>query len=84
MKITGIQTAKVRIPLVRPFKTALRTVEHVEDILVRITTDSGEVGYGEAPPTAVITGETCASITGAVESCIRRRCSGWKWKIWMG
>lgn len=71
MKITGIQTAKVRIPLVRPFKTALRTVEHVEDILVRITTDSGEVGYGEAPPTAVITGETCASITGAVESCIR-------------
>ena len=71
MKITDIQTARVQIPLARPFKTALRTVEHVDDILVRVTTDTGEVGYGEAPPTAVITGETRASITGAVEGCIR-------------
>ena len=71
MKITDIQTARVQIPLARPFKTALRTVEHVDDILVRVMTDTGEAGYGEAPPTAVITGETRASITGAVEGCIR-------------
>lgn len=71
MKIVDIQTAEVFIPLTRPFKTALRVVENVEDILVRVITDTGEVGYGEAPPTAVITGDTKASIVGAIRDFIR-------------
>ena len=41
MKITKIETAIIRVPLARPFKTALRTVEHIEDVLVRVTTDTG-------------------------------------------
>lgn len=52
----------VHIPLVTPFKTALRTVERVDDLLVRITSDDGMVGFGEAPPTKAITGETLESI----------------------
>jgi hypothetical protein len=44
------------VPLKTPFKTALRTVEAVEDIVVMINTDTGHVGYDEAPATAVITG----------------------------
>jgi o-succinylbenzoate synthase len=71
MKIIDIQTGEVQIPLARPFKTALRVVENVEDILVRIVTDTGAVGYGEAPPTAVITGDTKGSIVGAVHDFIR-------------
>ena len=71
MKIVDIQTAEVFIPLNRPFKTALRVVENVEDILVRVVTDTGEVGYGEAPPTAVITGDTKPSIVGAIRDFIR-------------
>ncbi|SET95199.1 dipeptide epimerase [Lacrimispora sphenoides] len=70
MKIIKIETAKVNIPLVTPFKTALRTVDSVNDIVVRITTDDGQTGFGEAPPTAVITGDTHGSIRSAIEDFI--------------
>lgn len=70
MKIVKIDTARVSIPLVTPFKTALRTVDSVNDIVVRITTDDGQTGFGEAPPTAVITGDTQGSILSAIEEFI--------------
>ncbi|MDF1496144.1 dipeptide epimerase [Caproiciproducens sp. CPB-2] len=71
MKIKEIEIGEIFIPLATPFKTALRTVENVEDIVVRITADTGEVGYGEAPPTAVITGDTKGSVVCAVRDFIR-------------
>ena len=37
MRIAKIETAEVDIPLVTPFKTALRTVNSVNDIVVRVT-----------------------------------------------
>ena len=52
MKITNIRLGMLRVPLKTPFKTALRTVETVEDIVVVMETDDGRVGYGEAPATA--------------------------------
>ncbi|MEG0370310.1 MAG: dipeptide epimerase, partial [Hungatella sp.] len=67
MKIAKIELAEVKIPLVTPFKTALRTVDCVNDLVVRITTECGEIGFGEAPPTAVITGDTKGSIRCAIE-----------------
>lgn len=70
MKIVRISTAEIRIPLRTPFKTALRTVDSVHDLLVRVETDTGAVGYGEAPPTAVITGDTLGSVRAAVEEFI--------------
>ena len=70
MRIAKIETAEVNIPLVTPFKTALRTVDSVNDIVVRITADDGQTGFGEAPPTAVITGETKGSIRCAIEEFI--------------
>ena len=66
MKITDISLGTVSIPLRTPFKTALRTVSEIQDLLVRVTLDSGETGYGEAPPTAVITGETIPSMVCAL------------------
>ena len=71
MKIKAIQVGSISLPLVRPFKTALRTVEAVNDIVVRVIADVGAVGYGEAPPTAVITGDTTGSILCAVRDFIR-------------
>lgn len=70
MRIEKIELAEVNIPLVTPFKTALRTVDSVQDILVRITADDGQVGFGEAPPTAVITGDTKGSIRCAIAEFI--------------
>ena len=52
MKIEKIELGEVTIPLITPFKTALRTVETVEDVVVLIRTDTGNTGYGEAPATA--------------------------------
>ena len=66
MKIDRIEIGEVAIPLRTPFKTASRTVDAVNNILIRIVTDSGTAGYGEAPPTALITGETKASIREAI------------------
>ena len=66
MKISKITFGMLRVPLKTPFKTALRTVERVEDIVVMVHTDTGHVGYGEAPATAVITGDTHGSIIDAI------------------
>lgn len=76
MKITRIEIGEVHIPLVTPFKTALRTVDTVNDLVVRITTDDGHTGFGEAPPTAVITGDTKGSIRCAVEEFIAPSLTG--------
>src|SRR3546814_9346267 len=63
----------LRVTVKTPFKTALRTVETVEDIVVSIHTDTGHVGYGEAPATAVITGDTHSSIVSAINKFIAPR-----------
>jgi o-succinylbenzoate synthase len=67
MKIKDIKTQILKAPLKTPFKTALRTVTHLEDLVVTIHTGSGLIGYGEGASTAVITGETLASMQGAIE-----------------
>jgi o-succinylbenzoate synthase len=76
MKITDIRFGMLRVPLKTPFKTALRSVDQVEDIVVMINTDSGHVGYGEAPATAVITGDTHGSIVEAIRHYISPRLIG--------
>lgn len=70
MKITGFRLAKLSVPLSTPFKTALRTVTSVEDIVLIIETDTGHKGYGEAPATKVITGDTHSSIIKAIRQSI--------------
>lgn len=76
MKITDIELGMLRVPLKTPFKTALRTVDTVEDVVVLVRTDTGHTGYGEAPATAVITGDTHGSIVEAINSFIKPRLIG--------
>ena len=71
MVIQDIRTGRISLPLRHPFKTALRTVTHLEDVAVMVVADDGQAGYGEAPPTAVITGDTLGSIECAVRDFIR-------------
>ena len=66
MKLKAIAIGYIDIPLVTPFKTALRTVNSVNDLIVKVTAEDGTEGYGEAPPTAVITGDTKESIEAAI------------------
>ena len=62
MKILRAELAMLRIPLRTPFRTALRTVDRVEDVVLQLHADDGRVGYGSAPATPQITGDTHASI----------------------
>lgn len=70
MKIQSVELKHISIPLKKPFKTALRTVETAENTVVIITAEDGTIGYGEAPPTAAITGDTNETIIAAIKDKI--------------
>jgi o-succinylbenzoate synthase len=70
MKIRSIRFGMLNVPLKTPFKTAMRTVSEIEDVVVIIETDTGHTGYGSAPATAVITGDTHGSIIEAISKVI--------------
>ncbi len=76
MKITSVRLGRISVPLRTPFKTALRTVSSVEDVIVEIHTDDGRIGYGEAPPTGPITGDTTLAIIGAIQDHIAKSIIG--------
>ena len=76
MKITDIKLGRISVPLRTPFKTALRTVNSVEDIIVEIHTDTGNIGFGEAPPTGGYNGDTTGAIIGAIEDHIKETIIG--------
>ena len=58
MKITGFEIAQLSIALKKPFITALRRVDAVNDIIIKIHTNTEHVGYGEACAVTAITGVT--------------------------
>lgn len=66
MKITDITLGMVAIPLKTPFVTALRHVETAQDLIVQIHTDDGHTGWGSAPATVVITGDSHQSEAEAI------------------
>lgn len=76
MKIVEVRCSLLRVPLRTPFKTALRTAVAVEDVVVTLHADTGQVGYGAAAATAVITGDTHGSIVEAVRKYIGPRIVG--------
>lgn len=66
MKIAKILAGKVAIPLKTPFITALRRVDVAEDLIVKVIADDGHIGYGNAPATVVITGDSHESVAAAI------------------
>ena len=76
MKITEVKLGRISVPLRVPFKTALRSVDSVEDVIVEVHTDTGAVGYGEAPPTGAVTGDTAGAVIGAIRDHIARSIVG--------
>ena len=67
MKITKIEAGKISIPLKVPFITALRRVDTAEDLVIKVHTDDGAIGWGSAPATVVITGDSHASVAAAIK-----------------
>ena len=68
MIIKDIEIYKLAVPLRHPFVTALRRVETAEDVVIKIITDEGTTGWGSAPSTPVITGDTHDSVIGALKN----------------
>ncbi|WP_433785447.1 mandelate racemase/muconate lactonizing enzyme family protein [Actinomycetospora sp. CA-101289] len=66
MKIRSVEAIPLAIPYRRPFAFASGTATAADHVLVRVTTDDGLVGHGEAPPRPYTYGETAASIVAAV------------------
>lgn len=62
MKITGINIEKIRIDLTVPFRVAFTELTYSENVLIKVTTDEGITGYGEAAPLPLVTGETSDSV----------------------
>jgi L-alanine-DL-glutamate epimerase-like enolase superfamily enzyme len=58
MKIHSTAVGLLKSPLLRPFKTALRTVTELEEITVQVVDQNGRVGWGSVVPTPAITGDT--------------------------
>jgi len=70
MKIVGIEIEEISIPLIKPFKTALRQISASENLIIKVMTDTEHIGFGGATPTAVITGDTMKSIESAIKDFI--------------
>ncbi|MFC4304568.1 mandelate racemase/muconate lactonizing enzyme family protein [Cohnella boryungensis] len=68
MIIRDIAMQRIVVPLRKPFKTALRTLESATSLIISITDEDGRIGYGEAPPTLAITGEQLEGIEAFIHS----------------
>lgn len=76
MKIVSITLGTLKIPLIRPFITAVRRTEYVEDVVVMIKTDNGSIGYGSAASTPAITGENQTSIINVIQNILAPKLIG--------
>ena len=58
MKITAIHLYAIHLPLHVPFVISYHTYDYMPSIIVKIETDEGIIGYGEAVADEHVTGET--------------------------
>ena len=66
MKIRSIEPFAASLPMKKPVTMAGETVARADNVFVRVETDSGVVGWGEAASAPTMTGETTASMMVAV------------------
>lgn len=67
MKITAIEPFAVGLPMRKAVTMAGETVARADNVLVRVETDGGLVGWGEAASAPTMTGETLAGMMAAVD-----------------
>src|SRR6476661_3819045 len=70
MNIKRIEAIAVSLPLTKPIKMAGVELTTADNVLVRLETDQGIVGWGEAASAPNMTGETVESMTAAIRYLI--------------
>jgi len=66
MHIASITPLPVSLPMKKPVVMAGEEVRRAENVLVRVETREGAIGWGEAASAPVMTGETLESIVAAI------------------
>src|SRR5262245_23243592 len=66
MKIKHIEALAVSLPMIKPLKMAFEEVTSAENVLARLETDAGVIGWGGAATAPTMTGETVQSMTAAI------------------
>lgn len=66
MKIRRIEPIALTLPMVKPIRMAFEEVARAENVLVRLETEDGVLGWGGAAAAPTMTGETIASMTAAI------------------
>ena len=66
MKIKKIEPIAASLPMSRPLKMGGVLFDKADNVFVRIETDSGHVGWGEASSAPSMTGETVESMMAAI------------------
>ncbi len=64
--VNDIRAFPIRIPLRDPLRTSRKSYDRIDGVLVRVTSDDGIHGWGEARESPHITGETQSSILGLI------------------
>jgi len=67
MRITAVDTFPVALPLSRPIQMSHVTIAQSNNVLVKIATDEGIVGWGEGVEAMDVTGENQGRIRAALE-----------------
>ena len=68
LKITSVDIYKSDIELKEPFKIAIMEISTAQSVFIKINTDQGLYGTGEANPFWALTGETQSiNLAGAVD-----------------
>jgi muconate cycloisomerase len=67
VKIKSVEPIAVSLPMKKPVKMAGEEVTRADNMLVRIESDTGFVGWGEAAAAPTMTGETVASMMAAAD-----------------
>jgi L-alanine-DL-glutamate epimerase-like enolase superfamily enzyme len=66
MQIKTIEPIAVSLPMLKPVIMAGEEVRRADNVLVRIETENGVVGWGEAASAPIMTGDTLESIVSAI------------------
>lgn len=67
MKIASVEAIPIRVPLTKPIVMSHITVYQSDNVLAKVTTDDGVVGWGEGVEATDLTGETQQSIQAGIE-----------------
>ena len=74
MKIASIEAIPINLPMRRPMKMAGVVIHQAENVVVKMTSECGVTGWGEAASAPTMTGEFVPGICAAIELMAERLC----------